>query len=178
MSRPVWLLDFDGVINALSSRGGKSVWDTWRTARITDPENFVGSYPLLWSPAVVSTVALAVDCGVDVRWLTTWKQHTVLLPAVVEGLPNGLPWISDDGIDIDSDKHPQRWKPFAARAAVSDDAPLLWTDDCLDYILTTDDRSWLRTRRGGSTLIVPRGTIGLSQRNIREINEWIGGVAS
>lgn len=37
MSAPVWLLDFDGVVNAISKRGAKSVWDRWESARIPHP---------------------------------------------------------------------------------------------------------------------------------------------
>ena len=33
----IWLLDFDGVINAISDRGGRTNWDNWHTAVVAHP---------------------------------------------------------------------------------------------------------------------------------------------
>lgn len=52
--------------------------------------------------------------------------------------------------------------------------PVLWTDDHLDAILyRASDRSRVISRKGGTTTITPRENIGLSQRQVREIREWV-----
>ena len=176
---PIWLLDFDGVINAISSRGGRMFWDTWNTARIPHPDDPESSLPLLWSPDVVQVVADAVDAGVDVRWLTTWREHTRILPEVIPGLPVHLPWMDEDtllaaGGKLDPmNQLGQRWKFDVASNLVPDGVPLLWTDDHLDYILAGSNRRWVTSRPGGTTLITPREQHGLYRKHVRAIREWI-----
>ena len=179
MSAPVWLLDFDGVINALSKRGDRNVWDTWSSDRIADPHGSDVMYPILWSPSVVEVISEAVDRGVNVVWLTTWREHTALLPDVVKGLPRGLPWWDEDTLkDAGGKLDPMRvlnqaWKAEVARGLLDPDVPVLWTDDNLDWILRAQDRSWFLRRPGGTSFIAPNANIGLSRRNVREIIEWI-----
>lgn len=174
---PLWLLDFDGVLNAISQRGDRNVWDDWNAADITVPDG--NTFPLLRSPSVVAVVNDAVDAGVDVVWLTTWRDESQLLPKVIDGLPD-LPWWGERDLErlghrLDPEHvHAQRWKAQVARAMVPDGVPLLWTDDNLDYgILRAEDRAWLRRRPGGSTVIAPNESIGLSKKNVRAIREWI-----
>lgn len=177
MPTPIWLLDFDGVINALSKRGDRNVWDDWRSADIEVPDN--GTYPLLWANEVVELVQEAVTNGVSVVWLTTWREHTKLLPKVIDGLPDGLPWW--DEITIESFGYKldpmrvlgQKWKAQVAQAMLSPDTPVLWTDDNLSHLLNGTDRGWFNRRPGGTTYVSPNPNIGLSQRNAREIREWM-----
>lgn len=184
MTSPVWLLDFDGVVNAISKRGAKSVWDRWASTRIPHPTPDPGmdgaTLPLLWSPYVVDTIAYAVSRGVDVRWLTTWREWTTLLPDAIGGLPAGLPWMDEDMLTAAGGKVDvlnqlgQRWKLDVFLGLIPDDVPVLWTDDHLDAILyRAADKRRVTSRKGGTTLVVPRETIGLAQRQVREIREWI-----
>lgn len=104
MVAPIWLLDFDGVVNALSRRGGRSYWRDWNSATVEHPDGErtrTGSpvqLPLLWSQTVVDTIAGAADSGVAVRWLSTWREHTQQVPAVIAGLPE-LPWLDESILD-------------------------------------------------------------------------------
>lgn len=184
MTAPVWLLDFDGVINAISKRGDRNVWDDWEFARIDHPQEAGHSLPLLWSPTVVQVVSDAVDAGVNVVWLSTWREDTRILPTVIDGLPE-LPWWDEQTlIEAGHRLDPlnvlhQRWKAQVAMAMVPDGAPLLWTDDNLDFgIVRLAERTWLSKRPGGSTTVVPHETIGLSKKNVRVIREWLDDFAS
>lgn len=183
MPAPVWLLDFDGVVNAISKRGAKSVWDRWAFARIAHPDPDEGmegaTLPILWSPYVVDTIIYAVERGVDVRWLTTWREHTRVLPDVIGNLPV-IPWMDEDMLPAAGGKVDvlnqlgQRWKMDVFLGLVPDDVPVLWTDDHLDAILYRYiDKTRVTSRKGGTTLIAPRENIGLSQRQVREIREWV-----
>lgn len=185
MTTPIWLLDFDGVINALSKRGGRSFWpDEWRSATIDHPEGYRDRHgkpvklPLLWSKTVVETVAAAVDAGVEVRWLSTWREHTRLLPSILYGLPE-IPWFDEnllaadasDGLDARERMVSGPWKVVVAGAAVPDDAPLLWTEDALSVDMLSE--RWRRTRTAPTTFLRPHPAQGLIPRDVRTIREWI-----
>ena len=181
---PMWLIDFDGVVNALSRRGGRSFWDDWRTAAVPHPEGEltrrgdVVQLPLLWSRTVVDTIAHAANSGIDVRWLSTWREHTRLLPPVLHGLPD-LPWLDENILDPDAadDLDPRDrmvsgpWKVAVAKAAVPDDAPLLWTEDELRVDMLSE--AWRRSRSASTTYIRPNPLTGLIRRDIAAIRAWI-----
>lgn len=177
MSKPIWLLDFDGVINALSSKGDRSVWDRWNSTEITVPDD--DTYQILWSDDVVELVAYAVDSGISVIWLTTWREHTKLISETLTGMPEALPWwdestMEDAGHKLDPCKVlGQKWKVQVAQALLPNDANVLWTDDQLPYILNGTDRGWFARRSGITSYINPQPTIGLSKSQVREVREWI-----
>lgn len=180
----IWLLDFDGVINALSKRGGHAYWPQWSTATVTHPEGDLTRagapvlLPLLWSPAVIAAVGEAVCAGIDVRWLSTWREHTQLLPAIIPGLPN-LPWLDETilnaparaSLDPRLAMESGHWKVEVAKAYVPADATLLWTEDSLTVDVLSE--SWRRSRTASTTLIRPRPATGLVSRQVNEIRTWI-----
>lgn len=181
---PVWLLDFDGVVNALSKRGGRSYWPEWSAATVAHPEGELTRsgdplhLPLLWSPSVIEVIAGAARSGVDVRWLSTWREHTKLLPEIIPGLPD-LPWLDETILDTraNDDLDPALamesgpWKVQVARAFVPADAALLWTEDSLTVDLLSE--TWRRLRTASTTLIRPRPATGLISREVIAIREWI-----
>lgn len=184
MTTPMWLLDFDGVINALSKRGGRSFWPDWRSACIDHPEGDRDRHdkpvklPLLWSTTVLETVASALDTGVDVRWLSTWREHTTLLPPILDGLPE-IPWFDEnvlaadaaDGLDARERMVSGPWKVAVAKATVPGDAALLWTEDALSVDMLSE--SWRKSRTAPTTFVRPHPAQGLIPRDVRVIREWI-----
>lgn len=185
MRNPVWLLDFDGVVNALSRRPPKTVgYREWRSARVEMPSETRRSgkpvvYPLLWSPTVVSVITRAVDAGVDVRWLTTWREHTRMLPEIIPGLPE-LPWIDESCLPpaVAATLDPAvgdlsvQWKIECAKATVGEDVPVLWTDDSI--LVGVFARRWARTRkRGLTTAFTPRPNLGLIPRDLSVVADWV-----
>jgi len=177
----IWLLDFDGVINAISDRGGRTYWDDWHSTVVAHPLGGVDRQghplrvPLLWSQSVVDTVTEAVAAGVDVRWLSTWREYTAVLPAVIPGLPE-LPFLDESLVGLrgpapGEHNYSGPWKVDVAKAWVPDEVPLLWTEDSLGINLLSE--MWRSSRRGPTTFIQPRTVTGLVQREISEIREWI-----
>lgn len=181
---PMWLLDFDGVINALSKRGGRTFWDDWNYATVPHPEGQTSQrgsliqLPLLWSQTVVDTVAAAVDAGVDVRWLSTWREHIRLLPSILTGMPE-IPWLDESVLDaaaasgLDSGERMVSgpWKIAVARAAVPSAAALLWTEDALSVDMLSE--GWRNSRTATTTFIRPHPAQGLIRRDIATIRDWV-----
>jgi hypothetical protein len=121
------------------------------------------------------TVTEAVAAGVDVRWLSTWREHTAVLPAVIQGLPE-LPFLDESVVGLHGPAPGERnysgpWKVDVAKACVPDEVPLLWTEDSPGINLLSE--TWRSSRRGPTKFIQPRTATGLVQREIREIREWI-----
>lgn len=166
--QPVWLLDFDGVLNILAPRGDTSVWEHWEVRGESSNPETIPWY--IWAPEAVKLVAEARDAGVRVVWLTSWMGMTQRLHQTIPELPAGLEFLHD-GFGGPS-KH---WKVNAARANVPDSAPLLWTDDELKVRLLREKatKEWIRERAGDTTIIAPLKRHGITPRDAAVIREWI-----
>lgn len=181
---PIWLLDFDGVVNALSKRGGRTYWPDWRSASLDHPHGErtrsgkTVRLPLLWSQTVIDTITAAAAAGVDVRWLSTWREHTALLPDLIPGLP-ALPWLDEaildnasaDGLDPALTMYSGPWKVEVAKAYVPDEAPLLWTEDSMSVDLLSE--TWRRSRSSPTEFVRPRPSTGLVQKDVQAITQWV-----
>jgi hypothetical protein len=175
-AKPIWLLDFDGVLNILAAQGDTSVWAEWRDHKRPSPEDIPW---MLWAPEAVSLVAEANEAGVRVVWLTTWGALTATIADVIKDIPADLEyWTNGDlsRIGHTSRRSGQNWKVDCARFLVPEQSPLLWTDDNLPKMLHKDDRAWLRSREPETLTIAPRKEIGLTPKHAARIRDWIGKV--
>jgi hypothetical protein len=71
VTRPLVLLDVDGVLNALPPPGRPVPWGDWRTGYA---QSSVGTFRISWSPTVVAAVRSWRELA-DVQWLTTWGHE-------------------------------------------------------------------------------------------------------
>ena len=124
---PIWLLDVDGVLNAV--RGSNSLrdknlpedsWVDWQY------EVVIG-YPILIATGLIEFVNSVHRNGLaEVRWLTTWKEQaqTELAPAFgfdhFEVQPTEPQKFSDTS---------SWWKVTGAELALSEGRKVVWTDD-------------------------------------------------
>lgn len=68
--RPLWLLDVDGVLNAVTGKPDRSVWPDWRAGVATADRQ---DWPIWYSRTVTETVRRVHEQGLaEVQWLTTW----------------------------------------------------------------------------------------------------------
>jgi hypothetical protein len=177
---PVWLLDVDGIVNAIGRKPDPSVWprDQW----------VVGSaqgWPILAATPVLDFIrAVHSQNLAEIRWHTTWQETAQgeltdllglpLLPVMPcpefhsNVAPAGGSSLSGDGW----------WKlPAALRVVHEEKRQLIWTDDDLEI----ESR-----RKGGlqglplnlsgseSTLLLsPRMSQGLGRRHLRMIAEFL-----
>lgn len=172
--KPVWLLDVDGVINAIARKGDKSVWpeENWRSASISAVLDFDTNwfFPILWSTDVIEFIC-SMAKKVDIRWHTTWQEAASANLAPALGLPEfpvaEAPEYKDRKYGTDW------WKLGAAERVVFDEGrPLIWTDDELFFWLSNARRLEL-AYKSNSLFIAPHQNIGLSLNNIKTIREFV-----
>jgi hypothetical protein len=163
---PVWLLDVDGVLNAVTTHPDQQVWPDWR--RVFAAANGV-SWPIWFSPSVTATVTGLHEAGLaDVRWLTTWGddangelRRRLELPRLTVSGRGGV--FAADGLD---------WWKFAVVRALhraQPDRRLIWTDDDLRYL--PEVQAWMQANTR-SLVIAPRPDHGLTPDQLDEIRRF------
>lgn len=182
---PLWLLDVDGVLNAVTDQPDRTVWPDWRHGRATADGV---SWPICFSPTVTRTVRRLHDSGLaEVRWLSTWGRHANAdlralldvpeLPVVAERpaaatLPDGA--VADGAISHGDtvEDHGPWWKLAAVRSLVNaePDRPLVWTDDELRYEI--EAAWWVTTNVRRHLLLAPPARVGLTPRLLRQIERF------
>jgi hypothetical protein len=179
---PVWLLDVDGVLNAVTGRPDPSVWPDWQrgTARAAGRV-----WPIWFSPTVTATIAaLHADGLSDVRWLTTWEdaangdlRELLGLPELevvaradeVAGThrPTEGPQVSEAPVAAAGEA---RWWKLSAAQAVPDLAGgrgLIWTDD--DLALEDSARAWAHRHVPRARLFAPPPQVGITPAMLHQI---------
>ncbi len=182
MSRPLVLLDVDGVLNAL---GPTDAWAPWRTGRaVADGGTFV----IRWAPEVVERVLAWTDRA-EVQWLTTWGhdantslRHLLDMPE----LPVAGTWDDVDGgaqgadAATHSDVAPaaadpltgQWWEFDVVRRLVRADPsrPVVWIDD--DLVGTPEVAAWMRDH-ATALLVVPDPRTGLVPADLQAVETFL-----
>jgi hypothetical protein len=173
--RPVWLLDVDGVVNAVTARPDETVWPTWRTGWATAVG---GIWPITWAPAVVEAIVRVHAAGVaDIWWLSTWREAAVTSLSPLVGLPEmpvaGQPGrISHGFVGSPAPTGTRWWKLAVARRLLDPypHRPLVWTDD--DLVHQADAREWAEQRPSPTMLIAPATDTGLTAEYLEAIEDF------
>jgi hypothetical protein len=172
-AKPVWLLDIDGVINALARGPVRGSWppDVWvqRTVHAMIPGTGPMLLPILAAHPVLEFVSRAFHSDVvEVRWHSTWRSSAVtdLAPAL------GLPAIPIS-IAPEWTNRPVTtwWKLPAAQRVLASKRPLVWTDDDINvYRAELGDL----TERPDALLISPDPVTGLVADELERIAAFVG----
>lgn len=169
---PVWLLDVDGVINAVTAKPPPA-WpaDQWV---VTSGHADGATWPIRAARPVLDFIALAHEQGrAEVRWHTTW-QHDALALAEALGLPEfGVQDAPEYAARTDALRRGRWWKLPAAQRVMQDEGrSLLWTDDDAAWDLGREQEAYLASL--GSLLVVaPSQQTGLCKRHLRLIDEFL-----
>jgi hypothetical protein len=179
-SKPVCLLDIDGVINSLLKQPPTQGWpkDAWRTALYTQG---VFEFPLLWSTPVVEYLTGLHEQGrVEFRWHTTWQETAPEFGKIV-GLPefgvqDAPEARANQGLFIKQqilNHEPHWWKyPAAKHVLTVEKRPLIWIDDDIELKLFPKHRQGLGAL-GKACLVSPDGQTGLLSKHMRKIEEFL-----
>ncbi len=177
---PVWLLDVDGVINAISERGDCATWpaDQWRRHEVTHLNGT--TWPILAAEPVLDFLREVHHAGAaELRWHTTWQnsaQHR-LAPAL--GLPDwpvaGSPEFTDQhdsGYGFAAQVRRTWWKLGAVERVIREEGRrLLWTDDDIRY---GGDEELERVLSAPGVLAVsPTPTTGLDRGDLASIADFL-----
>lgn len=171
--RPVWLLDVDGVLNACSSKGCRTVWprEYWNSHLVADLDG--RQWPILVADPVVSYLrAVHANGDAEIRWHTSW-QHSAperLAPAL--GLPDWPLAVAPEYHDMGE----HGWWKLEAAARVLDEAGrrLVWTDDDIGFGAKLTGAVGELLRRPGVLAVTPHTTIGLTRKNLLAVDAFLG----
>jgi hypothetical protein len=179
---PVWLLDIDGVLNAISTVANPDVWPADRWVRAEAACAGV-RWPLLAARPVLDFVRRVHRAGrAEIRWHTTWQAEAAAVSRAL-GLPD---FPVQPAPEFDSWQRQRLggaapvgatwWKLPAAERVVDDEGrALLWTDDDTEAQLgpVVEEVHPLYTRPD-VLLVVPRTEVGLSPMDLLAIDAFLG----
>ena len=170
---PVWLLDIDGVVNALARGPVAGSWPADQWVQHVVAADIPGSgrmvLPIFVARPVLDFVARVIRTGAaEVIWHSTWREAAVSDLAPVLGLP-AMP-IS---VAPEWTHRPEHlwWKLPAAQRVVQSGRRLVWTDD--DIAVVPDQVGELAAHKD-TLLISPEPQTGLTADNLRSIAAFIG----
>ena len=197
---PLWLLDVDGVLNAVALQPDYEVWTQWRRG-VARTDYRTRAWPIQWAPAVVEALCSCRACGrVEITWLTTWASDAndelatllgmPLLPvagapprrvrpspqSVAAGEASGTHAVVA-GADAE-DPLTGRWWKFDVVRRLAGDNPrrrLVWTDD--DLAIEPEVMAWMRAHTS-SLLIAPDPRHGLTPAHLQAIDQFLSAPAA
>jgi len=173
---PVWLLDIDGVVNALAM-SRPDVWpaDAWvqRVVCAEVPSQGLVNLPIMAARPVLEFIAAVhEERRAEIRWHSTWRAAAVtgLAPAL------GLPPIPISIAPEWASPVPLWWKIPAARRVAESGRRLLWTDDQLE-LFRGDPRNAAELAaldaRAGTLLLCPDPDPGLTPADLDRIAAFL-----
>lgn len=132
---PLWLLDIDGVINAVG-RSYARPWPLYRSGQASpyselDPDD--RGYTITWAPALTEQIRELHESGaVEVQWLTTWGSGANIQLADLVGLPK-FEVVEEPNARSGKLDRFAWWKFEAAKdvATANPGRKVIWTDDDL-----------------------------------------------
>lgn len=177
MSKPVWLLDLDGVVNACPRHPDPppSCWapDDWVRAEVKNSHSDV-AWPILAARPVLHFIAAVHAVGqAEVRWHSTWQDEANLVSDAL-GLPHfeAEPAPEYEGWTMGARGW---WKvPAAKRACARTGGHLIWTDDQAAHP-RLDKKDRLPLRNAGVLIVAPSASTGLVQANLDKIAFYLSG---
>lgn len=182
MSPPLWFLDVDGVVNAVTRYPDRGVWPDFQRIEARASGTL---WPIWFSPTVIEFLARTHLAGrAELRWLTTWEHEANLDLREKLGLADlGVPALKVAGVadpcacrgEGDSPGQVRHglqgwWKRCAVEAVLADDPrPFIWTDD--DLRIERHAREWARSQ--GGLPLAPFPTLGLAPHDLQAITEFL-----
>ncbi len=175
-SKPILLLDIDGVLNAIAKNLATHAWseDDWITGEAQGNR-------FMWQIAASRSVCdffreLHEEDLVEIRWHTTW-QHQAEGVAGILGLPtfpvHEAPEFKPGHWYSSVSPHDVWWKLPGVYRAVTEGRPVIWVDDDIDSYVNGEQRARLLRQDNAVLLICPDHKCGLVQKDLDKIKEFL-----
>lgn len=168
VSKPIWLLDWDGVGNNFSEPNFID-----KSAPEYDFKIFEAvGFRILYSPSIMKRIVdLHENEIVEVRWLTTWMSSAnVYLREQIGFTEDLIVEGGHDGHDYDFMTNPHWWKEPIARSVIANNDRVIWTDD--EVFFHKESRE-LVERYGTDKVLAVAPNPCLTHKNLDTIEEWI-----
>ena len=166
LSKPLWLLDVDGVCNAIDPKPKHvAAWGEYSKAVVT--MNGKSIYQISFSSTLMTAISELIEDGlVEVQWLTTWQDDANGQLREALGLPR-LKVASTREEYLDSGA---MWWKLRTAKRVAMDRPLIWTDDDLQ----NDEASrWVTERPWPTLAIAPSYRGGIQPKELEAIYAFL-----
>lgn len=164
--KPLVLIDFDGVINAVAQQHWQKAWKDMNEISYIDRLGY--KIPVNFSPTLVEFFNILSNVA-DIEWLTTWKRETERLPTQL-GI-NTFPW--HDEIRKGPPWGAEWWKFDVVQkiAAENPGRRVLWIDDEIPSLDWKDEQVFIQKHNWD--IIVPREDTGLTPAHCESIIEFV-----
>lgn len=175
---PLWLLDVDGVVNAVSPALPET-WppDRWVRREVPAPVEGHGLVPLpiIAAQPVLDFLTLVHSTGAaEICWHSTWRTSAVSELAPALGLP---PFAISVAPEWTESPRQGWWKLPAAERAAQGNRLVLWTDDDIAGYLRSEPEIAKRLTtlalRKGTMLVSPERHTGLSPADLARIGSFL-----
>jgi hypothetical protein len=160
-SRPLLMVDIDGVISLFSGQRAHHGWGHGRPSGSS--LHSIDGIPHFLS-ATAARHLLQLSEHFDLVWASGWEEKAdEHLPRLL-GLPQGLPFLRFERSVGRANAH---WKLQAIEAFAAG-RPLAWLDDALDSAC----HDWARARAAATLLVQTDPTKGLTEREAASLTAW------
>lgn len=163
-SRPVWLLDVDGVLNAPRAGWSRAPRAGWATG-------FGQRWRMQWEPAVIEQIRTwHVNGAVEVRWCTTWCPDAEQIERLF-GLPAFARTLTAQQVATVATAGVAKLA-VALTVVEVEQRPMVWTDD-LAVPTGGPNLARIRSAPAYSLLIRPDPRRGLRREDMAAVAEFL-----
>jgi hypothetical protein len=158
LTKPLLLVDIDGVISLYGFEWDKRPPGTWLT---------VDGQPHLISATAGAHLRELTTCY-ELAWCSGWEEKANEYLPLALGLPAPLPFLTFERKPAGGRPH---WKLPAIEAYAGQTRALAWIDDAHD----DESRAWAERRPGPTYLVDTEPPSGMTSAHVRALQDWIGG---
>lgn len=163
MIKALWLMDVDGVLNAVGARPPRLAghWTEWKRTR-------ANAYSIQYSPQLIARVQGLVDEGlVEVQWLTTWWNEIGHLP-----FTGWHHWtVANSKEEFLDNIGGAWWKLPVAQRVYEPGRKMVWTDD--DLRTDAEALDWVDANKPYVLDVAPQPTLGLTPEHLDTIERFL-----
>jgi len=161
MTRPIILLDVDGVLNALHPPfQAPDTWEDWQQAEI---EGFTITYSSEMGRRLKALEA-------DIHWLTTWEHMANKYICPLLGFPE-LPVLERGDLDA----YHGWWKSSAAELFMLTNMgrPCIWIDDDITEAMRDEEIEWCHSWESAILTVSPDPRTGITPGQMKVIEACV-----